>query len=807
MENVSRLVTLTSRGCPHTVSLDREQHARIKEVFLDVVEMTPEERESRLTSLSETEPSIAAEVRLLVAKHFSRTIMVSTQSASTTVIQPAALSNLTLQQVNSRFVGGLLPISFAVAATALLSFLGWWLQSEIVYRTKRMYGESLKQTATQKSEGLDLWVSSSKIRYSSWGRIKELQHCVKTLDGLVDPSAPLSNRFEVLSQADEQKKLGAILQALTYGPPSMSDLPWERDSIGVRFSIWGRSGVLVGEWSNTQGIRNVGVIPPTDRTPYIQQVEKFKTGYAFIPEPVPESVVRQVSNMAASRNPQIVVPIFDPDDSKKVIAAMVVNDNRFLVEVEAILRSGANTGSNCYLLREKGTFATDALGLKDLKDMPEFESVRVDRDLKLFESKDPGGDLTKGYKPTAPISDWSVTKPARYLAQLKEGIDVTGYRDYRGVEVVGAWRWNQSLNIGLVYEIPKTRAFETANFIQSAFRLMWGIPMAIALFLVGLSVRKFLARESMTDKVIGAYTLKERIGEGGLGVVYRAEHRILGRVAAIKLLKPSNSHQGAVKRFQREVCMAARLQHPNAVNIYDFGVSNDGLFYCVMEMVDGVNLAQFIAYDPMVPLDRCIWIVRQLASVIHEAHQLGLVHRDIKPQNIMICHHGQFTDMVKVVDFGLAKQLIENVSREVTVTRVVMGTPGFIAPERMETPWIADPRIDIFSFGVVAAYLLTNKVPILGANHQSLRNMLVHGRFAEHLDEPLFDELLQLISDCIAPDPDERPSSMETVNQRMDQIAIAYPWNEEASENWWTVNDGELREFASRSASKTDGTI
>lgn len=786
---------------------NREQHARIKDIFLDVIDLGAEEREKKLAELSTSEPDIVAEVRLLVAKHFSRTIMVSTQVASTTLAQSSALSTLTLQQVNSRFVGGLLPISFAISATLILGTLGWWLQSEVTYSTQRLIRESLEKTATQKSDVVDQWVSMHKNRFSSWGRIKEIQVCTKALEGLVDKTAPLNARFETLSQAPEQKQLALAFQQLTYGPTSKNrELRWERPPSGVAYSIWGKSGVLIGEWSNTQESRSLGIAPTLEDARYHQKVEQSKTGYAFLPEPIPESITRQMEYMGTLRHVEIVVPIFDPDDPTQIIAAMVASDQRLEMEMETILNSGVDAESNCYLLRSEGTIATTAKGLKELSTMKPFESVRVYGISKLFEAKDPGGDLTNGFTPTTSITDWEPTKPARYLAQLRNGTDVKGYRDYRGIEVVGAWKWNDTLNIGIVYETSKGPAFETASFVQSAFRLMWGIPMSIALFLLGLSIRKFLARESMIDKVIGAYTLKERIGEGGLGIVYRAEHRILGRIAAIKLLKPSHSNHGAVKRFQREVCMAARLQHPNAVNIYDFGVSNDGLFYCVMEMVDGVNLAQFLAYDPMLSLDRCVWIVRQLASVIHEAHQLGLVHRDIKPQNIMVCHRGQFTDMVKVVDFGLAKQLIENVPREITVTRVVMGTPGFIAPERMETPWIADPRIDIYSFGVVAAFLLTNKVPMLGTNHQSLRNTILQGRFASQLDEPLFDEFLQLIAECIAPDPEERPGSMEAVNQRLDQIASDYPWNEEASENWWTIHEAGLRELANRGTLRTDGT-
>ena len=149
-------------------------------------------------------------------------------------------------------------------------------------------------------------------------------------------------------------------------------------------------------------------------------------------------------------------------------------------------------------------------------------------------------------------------------------------------------------------------------------------------------------------------------------------------------------------------------------------------------------------------------------------------------------------DLVKVVDFGLAKTMADNIAKDVTATRVLIGTPGFIAPERLETPWIADPRIDIFAFGVLGVYLLTGKVPILGVTHNSLINLLNVGRFSDLCGEPKFTEFVRLLAQCISPDANDRPRSMCEVGAKLAGIASRFPWREELAEQWWQENEQDL---------------
>jgi eukaryotic-like serine/threonine-protein kinase len=267
---------------------------------------------------------------------------------------------------------------------------------------------------------------------------------------------------------------------------------------------------------------------------------------------------------------------------------------------------------------------------------------------------------------------------------------------------------------------------------------------------------------------------------------------MLGRSAAVKLIKQGSETTGSVRRFEREVRLAAGLNHPNAVCIYDFGISKDGMLFCAMELVDGLTLAELISFFPHLPLWRSMSILCQTSRALAEAHNLGLVHRDIKPQNVMLCRRYPATDAVKVVDFGLAKNISDTINSTTSATRVVMGTPGFIAPERLESPWIADPKIDTFAFGVLGLYLLSGKVPTIGTSKSDFIALIQNPELFDLMDHDAFQELAKLLIDCAAPSPSVRPGSMSEVNQILERIASSYPFNRSEAENWWSQNSESL---------------
>jgi serine/threonine-protein kinase len=223
---------------------------------------------------------------------------------------------------------------------------------------------------------------------------------------------------------------------------------------------------------------------------------------------------------------------------------------------------------------------------------------------------------------------------------------------------------------------------------------------AISIATAGSAV--YLRREVSHARQLGQYTLEEKLGEGGMGVVYRARHAMLRRPTAIKLLKPGQIGEAGLRRFEREVQLTAGLSHPNTVTIFDYGRTPDGVFYYAMELLEGLGLDQLVAIDGPQPPGRAAHVLRQVLSPA-EAHGVGPVHRR-EAGNVILCERGGVSDVAKVVDFGLVKDLEGDTG--VTHDGAIVGTPLYLAPEAIRSATI-DHRADLYCVGAVAYYLLT----------------------------------------------------------------------------------------------------
>ncbi len=261
---------------------------------------------------------------------------------------------------------------------------------------------------------------------------------------------------------------------------------------------------------------------------------------------------------------------------------------------------------------------------------------------------------------------------------------------------------------------------------------------------------------------LGQYRLGAKLGEGGMGTVYEASHEMLARPAAIKLIRTDNSEasQRWQGRFEREAQATAGLQSPHTVSIYDFGKTQDGTFFYVMERLDGVDLATLVERDGPLPPARAVHLLRQVCQSLAEAHASGLIHRDIKPANIFVCRHALESDFVKVLDFGLVKASQREPSVELTQAGTLLGTPAYMAPEMIQDQ-AADPRSDIYSLGCVAYFMLTGR-PVFEGSLSAI--------IAGHVKEPPpkintdgpdqpSTEIEQVILGCLAKSPDDRPCS------------------------------------------------
>ena len=288
---------------------------------------------------------------------------------------------------------------------------------------------------------------------------------------------------------------------------------------------------------------------------------------------------------------------------------------------------------------------------------------------------------------------------------------------------------------------------------------------------------------------LGQYQLKEKIGEGGMGEVYRARHAMLTRPTAVKLLKRDQVSQLALARFEREVQLSSQLTHPNTIQIYDYGRTDEGVFYYAMEYLDGLSLAELIQKHGPLPAGRVLHILSQVCGSLSEAHAIGLIHRDIKPANIMLTCRGGVPDFAKVLDFGLAKDTEAENAMTVTVANAIAGTPLYFSPEATKGANNLDQRSDIYSLGVVAYEMLTGRPPFQGDSPIDI--CMKHATkqppaLSENTSQPIAPRLDELIMQCLEKAPEERPQTAIELRDRIEEIAAAdVTWSNREANDWW----------------------
>jgi hypothetical protein len=304
-----------------------------------------------------------------------------------------------------------------------------------------------------------------------------------------------------------------------------------------------------------------------------------------------------------------------------------------------------------------------------------------------------------------------------------------------------------------------------------------------------------LGREVRKAREMGSYVLGNRIGAGGMGEVWQATHRFLARPAAIKLIKPDvlvamTKDQGdvLVERFRREARAAANLRSPHTIQLYDFGVASDGTFYYVMELLNGMDLQTLVSKHGALPPARAIFLLQQACESLAEAHERGLVHRDIKPANIQVCRMGQYSDWVKVLDFGLVKsQAGEVLEPGLTATNTVSGTPAYLSPESaLGEP--VDQRTDIYALGCVAYWMLTGRYVFTGDGAMQIVARHVSSEPTPPSRHSAFDvspALDEVVLACLRKKPSDRPATARELCDRLGRCAVELEWTREDARTWW----------------------
>ncbi len=314
-----------------------------------------------------------------------------------------------------------------------------------------------------------------------------------------------------------------------------------------------------------------------------------------------------------------------------------------------------------------------------------------------------------------------------------------------------------------------------------------------------------LGRQVSEARQLGSYRLVERLGAGGMGEVWRAEHQRLAHPAAVKLIpaevmsRLDESDQRRMRlRFEREAKATAMLESEHTVRLFDYGVTRQGTYFYVMEYLDGLDLQQMVERFGALRPERVVHLLLQVCDSLEEAHQSMLIHRDIKPANIYVCRRGLREDVVKVVDFGLVKPVREARQEDVQLTHdgCISGTPAFIAPEAALGNDRLDHRADIYSLGCVAYYLLTGRI-VFEAD-SAVGMLLAHiqnspGRVSTWAEAPIPAELEQLVQDCLRKDPDDRPANIAEVRQRLERVSSEAKWGRQEAAQWWQRYDPRPR--------------
>lgn len=351
------------------------------------------------------------------------------------------------------------------------------------------------------------------------------------------------------------------------------------------------------------------------------------------------------------------------------------------------------------------------------------------------------------------------------------------------------------------YVSPETYAVFDRSMIVS-LSLWMAVPAAAAIY--GSHRIETMSRDLSAAAHLGSYSLKKKLGAGGMGEVYLAEHKLLKRPAAIKLIKPSQANDPRViSRFESEVRTTARLTHPNTVEIYDFGITEDGTFFYVMEYLPGMDLQDLVDwYGPASP-GRAIYLVRQVCGALREAHEQGVIHRDIKPGNIFAAERGGEFDIAKLLDFGLVRSIDgDEESVRLTQQGALVGSPAYTSPENVSGDDEPDARGDIYSLGATLYFLVTGRPVFEGS--QPIKVLFAHVSETpvppREVNPEIPADLEAVILRCLAKKPQERFQSVAELEAALAACHAAGDWTVKNARDWWQLRGQHPEEIRADSS-------
>jgi hypothetical protein len=648
---------------------------------------------------------------------------------------------------------------------------GIWIHNRVENALQHIVAENLQVILQADVAALEFWLDQERSNALSWAEETNLQDMTQRLDVLAsDPGT--------LQAAPEQARLRELLEPLLNTD----------DYLG--FAIVDTSGLIlaaseermIGERLTAAGQARLARV---FEQPAVWNAPAWRGQY-LASEALQEDIT--LMSIAASI----------AGNNGRPLAALVlyIPPEKDFTRILSIARMGDS--GDTYAFDADGLMLSDTRHLEELKAAGILPAAKAVRAVLRIQLRDPGGNLLKGYKSETPMTGRPLTRliAAALSDDSRHHVLVEHYRDYRGVPVVGAARWLPGLGFGVATEVDAAEAYAALRPLEIAFWVFAGLLLAA---LGGIIIFSFILRR-MNQRIeairqLGQYTLEDKIGEGGMGKVYRARHALLRRPTAIKLISAASVDETTLSRFEHEVQLTSQLTHPNTIEVYDYGQTPEGVFYYVMEYLPGIDLARLLELEGAIPANRAAHILCQVCGSLAEAHARGFIHRDIKPMNIILTDRGGVLDFVKVLDFGLVKELGNT---QHTIAEAIPGTPPYIAPERLGDPRNIDNRTDLYSVGAVAFNLLTGRPLFEGSSSMDIAYQAIAGpapRVSEFVD--VAPELDRLVSACLERDPAARPSGAQDICDRLQEI-IQTPWTQRDAREWWARHPDLLKSSDAR---------
>jgi tRNA A-37 threonylcarbamoyl transferase component Bud32 len=646
----------------------------------------------------------------------------------------------------------------------MLGVVGGWVRSRVEGATRAELGSRLRTLLNADVAALRLWFSEQE------SNAKSLATDVRFQAAIVD-------------LAEREREPGTTAAELAASPPAQTLqiylMPLLEAQGYLDYVVLSTDRRILA----APHPRMVGRPAPRG---YALFMEKALAGQLAVSRPFARELT--ISQRAQGPTMFVAAPVKSTNGVIVAVLALRIRPEAEFTQIFSVARMG-ETGE-AYAFDLRGMMLTATRFDEDLKKLGLIPNVPEATSILNLRLLDPGVDLERGEKPARPRRDLPLTRMAAAAVIGDDGADVQGYRNYRGVRVVGAWAWLGEFGMGVATEVAASEAFETLYLLRHAFLVLMVLLALSGLAIFGFTVlieglEATLRKNALTARRLGQYVLVQEIGRGANGMVYQARHALLRRPVAIKLLSPDITNETTAARFEHEVQMTSQLTHPNTVAVYDYGRTPEGLFYYAMEYLSGIDLDQLVRRFGSQPEGRVIHILRQVCGSLAEAHRIGLIHRDIKPANVVLTRRGGVCDLVKVVDFGLVTGRHVEAQRK---TNVVVGTPHFMAPEAVETPEAVDARSDLYSLGAVGYWLLTGRTLFDSEKVEELLDWQVEKapkRPSERAGRVLSQDLEEVLLRCLSKKPRERFETAEALGEALVQCAAAPNWTEVDAEKWW----------------------